>query len=73
MLWKTENLQMSLSVDINSQSSNQAKKQFRIENKRIFIYIIQLMIIGRKILRNNKMTPVKRLWWEFKHKIKILW
>lgn len=50
---------MSLSVDINSQSSNQTK--FRIENKRIFIYIIQLMIIGRKILRNNKMTPVKRL------------
>lgn len=71
MLWKTENLQMSLSVDINSQSSNQIK--FRIENKRIFIYIIQLMIIGRKILRNNKMTPVKRLWWEFKYKIKILW
>lgn len=52
---------MSLSVDINSQSSNQAKKKFRIENKRIFIYIIQLMIIGRKILRNNKMSPVKRL------------
>lgn len=65
MLWKTENLQMSLSVDINSQSSNETKKKFRIENKRIFIYIIQLMIIGRKIFteqqKDSRKTSVMRV------------